>query len=88
MPGYVVDRAAELLNTDAKALNGAKVLLLGVTYKNDIADQRESARPARSPASCCSAARCSATTTRSWTAGRSTARDIRARGLTGRRRPT
>jgi nucleotide sugar dehydrogenase len=46
MPGYVVDRAAELLNTDAKALNGAKVLLLGVTYKNDIADQRESpARP-------------------------------------------
>jgi UDP-N-acetyl-D-glucosamine dehydrogenase len=46
MPGYIVDRAAELLNTDAKALNGAKVLLLGVTYKNDIADQRESpARP-------------------------------------------
>ena len=46
MPGYVVDRAAELLNTDAKAMNGAKVLLLGVTYKNDIADQRESpARP-------------------------------------------
>jgi UDP-N-acetyl-D-mannosaminuronate dehydrogenase len=42
----VVDRAAELLNTDAKAMNGAKVLLLGVTYKNDIADQRESpARP-------------------------------------------
>jgi UDP-N-acetyl-D-glucosamine dehydrogenase len=46
MPGYVVDRAAELLNTDAKPLNGAKVLLLGVTYKQDIADQRESpARP-------------------------------------------
>ena len=46
MPGYVVDRAAELLNTDAKAMNGATVLLLGVTYKNDIADQRESpARP-------------------------------------------
>jgi len=46
MPGYVVDRAAELLNTDAKPLNGAKVLLLGVTYKHDIADQRESpARP-------------------------------------------
>ena len=33
MPGYVVDRAAELLNNDAKPLNGAKVLLLGVTYK-------------------------------------------------------
>jgi UDP-N-acetyl-D-mannosaminuronate dehydrogenase len=46
MPGYVVDRAAELLNSDAKPLNGAKVLLLGVTYKKDIADQRESpARP-------------------------------------------
>jgi UDP-N-acetyl-D-glucosamine dehydrogenase len=46
MPVYVVDRAAELLNTDAKPLNGAKVLLLGVTYKHDIADQRESpARP-------------------------------------------
>ena len=46
MPGYVVDRAAELLNTDAKPINGAKVLLLGVTYKKDIADQRESpARP-------------------------------------------
>jgi len=46
MPGYVVDRAAELLNTHAKPLNGAKVLLLGVTYKRDIADQRESpARP-------------------------------------------
>jgi UDP-N-acetyl-D-mannosaminuronate dehydrogenase len=42
----VVDRAAEILNTDAKAMNGARVLLLGVTYKKDIADQRESpARP-------------------------------------------
>jgi UDP-N-acetyl-D-glucosamine dehydrogenase len=46
MPGYVVDRAAELLNRDAKAMNGARVMLLGVTYKKDIADQRESpARP-------------------------------------------
>ncbi len=46
MPAYVVDRAAEILNTDAKAMNGARVLLLGVTYKKDIADQRESpARP-------------------------------------------
>jgi len=46
MPTYVVDRAAEILNTDAKAMNGAKILLLGVTYKKDIADQRESpARP-------------------------------------------
>ncbi len=46
MPGYVVDRAAEILNNDAKPLNGARVLLLGVTYKKDIGDQRESpARP-------------------------------------------
>jgi UDP-N-acetyl-D-glucosamine dehydrogenase len=46
MPGYVTDRAAELLNRHALAVNGAKVLLLGVTYKHDIADQRESpARP-------------------------------------------
>ena len=42
MPALVVDRAAELLNFDAKALRGARVLLLGVTYKKDIADQRES----------------------------------------------
>jgi nucleotide sugar dehydrogenase len=46
MPGYVTDRAAELLNRHARAVNGATVLLLGVTYKRDIADQRESpARP-------------------------------------------
>jgi UDP-N-acetyl-D-mannosaminuronate dehydrogenase len=41
MPAYVVDRAAELLNQNIKPLNGARVLLLGVTYKRDIADQRE-----------------------------------------------
>jgi UDP-N-acetyl-D-glucosamine dehydrogenase len=46
MPAYVVDRAADLLNRHAKALNGSRVLLIGVTYKRDIADQRESpARP-------------------------------------------
>ncbi len=42
MPSYIVDRAAELLNRNAKPLNGAHVLLLGVTYKKDVADQRES----------------------------------------------
>ena len=42
MPAYVVDRAAELLNSNAKPLNGARILLLGVTYKRDVADQRES----------------------------------------------
>jgi UDP-N-acetyl-D-glucosamine dehydrogenase len=46
MPGYVTDRAADLLNRHAQPVNGARVLLLGVTYKRDIADQRESpARP-------------------------------------------
>ena len=46
MPGYVTDRAAGLLNQAGRAVNGARVLLLGVTYKKDIADQRETpARP-------------------------------------------
>ena len=42
MPAYVVRRAQDLLNEAGKALNGSTVLLLGVTYKPDIADQRES----------------------------------------------
>lgn len=42
MPGYVATRVAEILNDQAKAVKGAKVLLLGVTYKANIADQRES----------------------------------------------
>lgn len=45
MPSYVVSRVQDVLNDAQIALNGAKVLLLGVTYKADIADQRES--PAR-----------------------------------------
>ena len=42
MPTYVATRIAEQLNDRAIALNGAEVLLLGVTYKKNIADQRES----------------------------------------------
>lgn len=42
MPAYVARRAQDILNEDAKALRGSRVLLLGVTYKPDIADQRES----------------------------------------------
>lgn len=42
MPEYCVDRAAKILNRDRKALNGAKVLVLGVAYKQDIDDYRES----------------------------------------------
>jgi UDP-N-acetyl-D-glucosamine dehydrogenase len=42
MPEFVVENAMKLLNTKKKAINGAKVLLLGVAYKNDIDDMRES----------------------------------------------
>lgn len=42
MPQYVRERVAELLNEKEKSLRGSKVLLLGVTYKPNIADQRES----------------------------------------------
>ncbi|MFF6915814.1 nucleotide sugar dehydrogenase [Streptomyces sp. NPDC012466] len=38
MPGYVVQRAATLLNEHGKSARGARVLLLGVTYKPDLAD--------------------------------------------------
>ncbi|MFC0865147.1 nucleotide sugar dehydrogenase [Sphaerimonospora cavernae] len=41
MPSYVVTRVQRLLNRDRKAVNGSRVLLLGVTYKPDIGDQRE-----------------------------------------------
>lgn len=41
-PNYVVQRIAELLNADRKPISGSTVLLLGVTYKPDISDQRES----------------------------------------------
>ncbi len=42
MPEYTVDRAARQLNEAKKAINGSKVLVLGVAYKNDIDDYRES----------------------------------------------
>ncbi|WP_123054316.1 nucleotide sugar dehydrogenase [Clostridium sp. JN-1] len=42
MPEFVVDNAMKLLNEHKKAMNGAKVLLLGVAYKKDIDDMRES----------------------------------------------
>lgn len=41
MPDYVATRVAELLNEKRKSVNGAKILLLGVSYKRDIADTRE-----------------------------------------------
>ncbi|MCY1714761.1 nucleotide sugar dehydrogenase [Caproiciproducens galactitolivorans] len=42
MPEYVVDRAMKVLNQNKTAMNGAKVLVLGVAYKADIDDYRES----------------------------------------------
>jgi UDP-N-acetyl-D-glucosamine dehydrogenase len=42
MPEYVVQRAMTVLNRDKKSLNGSKVLVLGVAYKADIDDYRES----------------------------------------------
>ncbi|TMR24708.1 nucleotide sugar dehydrogenase [Nonomuraea turkmeniaca] len=41
MPSYVVARVQRLLNRHKKPVNGAKVVMLGVTYKPDIADERE-----------------------------------------------
>lgn len=42
MPEYCVERASKILNRYKKAMNGAKVLVLGVAYKQDIDDYRES----------------------------------------------
>jgi UDP-N-acetyl-D-glucosamine dehydrogenase len=42
MPRYVVSRVMEALNDRSKALKGSKVLVLGVAYKPDIDDVRES----------------------------------------------
>ena len=41
-PEYCVERAMEILNRHGKAMNGSKVLILGVAYKQDIDDYRES----------------------------------------------
>lgn len=42
MPEYCVERTMHMLNKNKKAINGAKVLVLGVAYKQDIDDYRES----------------------------------------------
>jgi UDP-N-acetyl-D-glucosamine dehydrogenase len=42
MPAFVVAKVARALNEDRKAVNGSRVLVLGVAYKRDINDVRES----------------------------------------------
>lgn len=42
MPEYVVERCYKILNQQKKSMNGAKVLICGVAYKQDIDDYRES----------------------------------------------
>ena len=42
MPRYVVERVAEALNEVRKSLNGSRILVLGVSYKPDVDDTRES----------------------------------------------
>ena len=42
MPWYVIEQTAEALNQHRKALNGSKVLVLGLAYKKDVDDLRES----------------------------------------------
>jgi UDP-N-acetyl-D-glucosamine dehydrogenase len=42
MPHHVVDKIADALNTHSKAVKGSSVLVLGISYKRDIDDMRES----------------------------------------------
>ena len=42
MPAFVVKKVADALNEDSKAVKGSKVLVLGIAYKKDIDDLRES----------------------------------------------
>jgi UDP-N-acetyl-D-mannosaminuronate dehydrogenase len=46
MPAYVAKRAQDALNRDCKAVNGSVIVLVGVTYKANVSDMRETpARP-------------------------------------------
>jgi UDP-N-acetyl-D-glucosamine dehydrogenase len=42
MPDFVVERVAEALNTARRSINGSRIHLLGVAYKRDVNDMRES----------------------------------------------
>jgi len=42
MPSYVITRCSELMNANEKLLNKSRILIMGVAYKKDISDTRES----------------------------------------------
>lgn len=42
MPRYVIQKIVEALNMDKKSINGSKIMLLGIAYKRDVEDLRES----------------------------------------------
>lgn len=42
MPEYVASRVADVLNDDKKSINGSNILILGVAYKPNVSDMRES----------------------------------------------
>ena len=42
MPDYVVQKVTEALNAEGKSINGSRILLLGLAYKPDVDDDRES----------------------------------------------
>ena len=42
MPEYVIRRLADFLNDDSKSIRGSKICILGMAYKKNVADQRES----------------------------------------------
>ena len=42
MPQYVVNRAAEALNAQRKAVNGSRIVIVGLAYKPNVDDERES----------------------------------------------
>jgi UDP-N-acetyl-D-glucosamine dehydrogenase len=42
MPRYTVQKVQDALNADHKALNGSRILVVGVAYKPDVSDLRES----------------------------------------------